>query len=379
MLLINLLLILTLKLVEINSTKIACQDENGQKVDWFSVYKLPRYVSNSNQFIQNGTAYTHLSELSQKWSLGLKSMNDSQSNAGRTLNILYNNETNSEIGYMMYNDQYGSDDDEEVLANTRKAHAKGVLIFDDQTAVWLIHSIPNYPPKPNTGKYKISPSQTVYGQSMLCITVKLSELDKIGKQLLYSYPQVFDSYIPNSLLSQNNKTGHLNNLVSVIKGERVKVAPWFNVQQLTTLNNNKFLAFHKDTKFDQDLYANLIGPTLQSSLFTETWSRGIGTLPTNCNTTYPVYNIEKINMNKLIPNFSFTVYSDHSKWAANLAMETNETKYVCIGDINRQNSQKKRGGGSVCFVGNQNVWNAYFSLIELTENCVNQNVAPANL
>ena len=37
-----------------------------------------------------------------------------------------------------------------------------------------------------------------------------------------------------------------------------------------------------------------------------------------CNSTYPVYNIEKISMNKILPKFTFTVGSDHSKWAINL-------------------------------------------------------------
>jgi hypothetical protein len=47
---------------------------------------------------------------------------------------------------------------------------------------------------------------------------------------------------------------------------------------------------------------------------------------------------------------------------------------MCIGDINRQESQKKRGGGSVCFVEK-----SYFDLIELTENCENKNVSPKSL
>jgi len=97
---------------------------------------------------------------------------------------------------------------------------------------------------------------------------------------------------------------------------------------------------------------------------------------TNCSVQYPVYNIEKINMNKIVANFSFVVGADHSKWGVNLALKSNESKYVCIGDINRQVSQKKRGGGSVCFNNNTNVWSSYFNIIELTENCQNQNVPP---
>ena len=102
-------------------------------------------------------------------------------------------------------------------------------------------------------------------------------------------------------------------------------------------------------------------------------------MSSECNSTYSVYNIEKISMNKILPKFTFTVGSDHSKWAINLAIDSNHSKYMCIGDINRQESQKKRGGGSVCFVENKNVWKSYFDLIELTENCENKNVSPNSL
>jgi deoxyribonuclease II len=355
---------------------ITCRNEQNLPIDWFSAYKLPKSAKQRNKLVATGTAYTFITETFQYWSLSNYSLNDSSSLVGNSINVLYSKNNNTDIGYILYNDQFGGDDDDDLMTNSRKAHAKGVLIFDNKSAIWLIHSIPNYPPLPKTGAYKISTSQTVYGQSILCLSVNLSELEKIGKQLLYAYPQVYDSFIPASLLIQNNNTGYLNNLLSVIKGDRVKTAPWFSIQELSTLKNNKFISFNKDARFDADLYANLIGPTLKTSLFTETWSHGVGNMNTNCSVQYPVYNIEKINMNKIVANFSFVVGADHSKWGVNLALKSNESKYVCIGDINRQVSQKKRGGGSVCFNNNTNVWSSYFNIIELTENCQNQNVPP---
>ena len=366
-----------------SSGDIGCRNEFGKPVDWFSVYKLPKTGKNSNSYIQKGTAYAFITEEHQSWSLANTSLGDAKSIAGHTLNILYNQKnitSQDRFGYVLYNDQVGSDENNEHMkTNSRKAHAKGVLIFDKKIALWLIHSIPNYPPKPVTLKYNLADSQTVYAQSMLCLSVPFEQLDQIGLQLFYSYPQIYDSFIPKSLLNLNKKTGELKNLLSALNGERVKKAPFYNVEKLSTLKNNSFLAFHKDAKFDQDLYANLIASFIKSSLFSETWSHGFGTLATDCNTTYPVYNIEKISMNKIVPRFTFNVGNDHSKWAINLAMNANQSKYICIGDINRQKSQKKRGGGSVCFMNNVNVWNSYFDLIELTENCENKNVAPNNI
>ena len=47
-------------------------------------------------------------------------------------------------------------------------------------------------------------------------------------------------------------------------------------------------------------------------------------------------------------------------------------KYVCIGDINRMNTQKKRGGGTVCFQ-NAKVWKAFTGIVKLVEPCTKPN------
>ena len=45
-----------------------------------------------------------------------------------------------------------------------------------------------------------------------------------------------------------------------------------------------------------------------------------------------------------------------------------QQRYVCIGDINRMNTQKKRGGGTVCFQ-NAKAWKAFTSIIKTVEVC----------
>lgn len=192
-----------------SSGDIGCRNEFGKQVDWFSVYKLPKTGKNSNSYIQKGTAYAFITEERQSWSLANTSLGDATSIAGHTLNILYNQKnitSQDRFGYVLYNDQVGSDENNEHMkTNSRKAHAKGVLIFDKKIALWLIHSIPNYPPKPVTLKYNLADSQTVYAQSMLCLSVPFEQLDQIGLQLFYSYPQIYDSFIPKSLLNLNKK------------------------------------------------------------------------------------------------------------------------------------------------------------------------------
>ena len=57
---------------------------------------------------------------------------------------------------------------------------------------------------------------------------------------------------------------------------------------------------------------------------------------------------------------------DHSKWVI-----SNGTSYkvACIGDINRQEDQLKRAGGTVCFVNNDKVWSQFNDLVNQIEPC----------
>ena len=45
------------------------------------------------------------------------------------------------------------------------------------------------------------------------------------------------------------------------------------------------------------------------------------------------------------------------------------TQSACIGDINRQEEQFKRGGGTVCFLNNPQVWEQYSELVSQIEPC----------
>ena len=180
------------------------------------------------------------------------------------------------MGYYLYNDQIaveGDDDsDGDIKTNANRAHAKGIILFDKTSAVWIIHSIPTYPTRPSSKKYGLDSSQSVYAQSMLCLTLPLSALSQVGTQLKFAYPQYYDSFVPASLKSNPS----LTNLNAVITGDRVAKDPFYNIDTITTFEGNQFKMFHKNRAFGKDLYADLVATTLNSPLFTETWSHGVG-------------------------------------------------------------------------------------------------------
>ena len=138
------------------------------------------------------------------------------------------------------------------------------------------------------------------------------------------------------------------------------------------MGKNQFVALHKSAYFANDLYSELVAKYVKSSLVVEAWSNGVGTMESDCVTTFPVNNVDQVNFKNFKANFS--VHSDHSKWALSVPTSSITTdKYLCIGDINRQSSQFKRGGGTLCFKNNPKVWQAYYDIIDQVEPCVNEN------
>ena len=343
----------------------------------FTAYKLPRSEhltdveklhNQSVPFLDKGTAYAYMNNQNQAWKLSTLSINDTQSLPAKTLSPLYTidfADPNNKIGYILYNDQADK-------ITVTKGHTKGVIIFDETSVVWLVHSIPHYPPKPSAKAYAINPSQCVYGQSMVCLSMSVDQLEKISQQLLYTFPQVYDYYIPQSLQKVNDNA--FKQLMDVINGAHVNEAPWYNLNYFATLAGEKFLHLAKFTNFQDDLFAGLVAETLLSDLFTETWNNGPGTLPSNCTAKLPyhVYNIEKVRFNfDDSATVSFSVHHDHSKWAVtsfktrhvlnknNYDYIEPQVKVACIGDINRQEDQYKRAGGLFCFMNNMNTWQEY--------------------
>lgn len=304
-----------------------------------------------------------------KWKMSDLSINDTLSMPGRTLEHLYSNNSD-EIGYIMYNDQA----DKVTLI---KGHTKGIILFNQNQAIWIVHSIPNFPPKKSFNQYFIRPPQCIFGQSMLCMSFSIDKLATIGKQLLYTYPQIFDYYVPDKL----KYSPTLSNLINVINGARITSPPWYNYELLTTVGGEKMMSFAKITEFNQDLYSGLVASNLKSNLFTETWNNGAGTLKSNCSSSldYHVLNIEKVKFSDF--NLEFSVHHDHSKWAVTSLKDSKhfdfewefdtaeEIKIPCVSDINRQIEQFKRAGGCVCFIENSQVWKEYYNLVDTVETC----------
>uniref|UniRef100_A0A0K0D5B0 Plancitoxin-1 n=1 Tax=Angiostrongylus cantonensis TaxID=6313 RepID=A0A0K0D5B0_ANGCA len=227
----------------------------------------------------------------------------------------------------------------------------GVTFFNGEGGVWLIHSVPKFPP-PNFYQYPRSGHH--YGQTMLCLSLPYSQLENIATQLYYNKPDIYSSQLPTTMAADYPV------LAQVIAGKYKLGEPSHNIVELTTVGGQTFKSFAKTGEFNHDLYDGLVAPTLKTDLIAETWRRGLE-VPLDCSTTYHTNDALKIQVGSTI---SFKYTKDHSK----MARSTNPSKpWLCIGDINRMTSQYVRGGGTTC-ISSKLPWKA-FDVIKSENRC----------
>ena len=141
-------------------------------------------------------------------------------------------------------------------------------------------------------------------------------------------------------------------------------APYYSIATLTSLAGTAFTSFAKYNKWGKDLYADLVAPGLRAPLAVESWPNGPGKMASSCSTPFIVENVDEMDFLELEDD-DFTTKHDHAKWAISL---DSKQPYVCVGDINRMETQKRRGGGTLCFL-NQAVWKTFKSSIKVLEEC----------
>lgn len=116
-----------------------------------------------------------------------------------------------------------------------------------------------------------------------------------------------------------------------------------------------------------DLYSSWVAPALQSHLLVQFWTLSSGVLPSECTGPWKVLDVTRLKPGQ---SFAFQNTKDHSKWAVSTQAPRSGWGsvsrggggggggWVCVGDINRNNAEETRGGGTVC-QQNPAVWKAY--------------------
>uniref|UniRef100_UPI003AADF338 deoxyribonuclease-2-alpha n=1 Tax=Centroberyx gerrardi TaxID=166262 RepID=UPI003AADF338 len=366
-----LVLLILYQPVEGDTSPITCYNDQGEAVDWFYLYKLPKQHGRTSY---TGEKYLLMERGSGGWTEGKGTVNDTTGALGRTVGQLYTQGKNTEVAYILYNDQRPAEafgDRWVGDAGSRGGHTKGVVLLDKSQGFWLVHSTPQFPPVQQAGQYYYPSTGVTNGQNFICVTYPLDRFQTIGEQLQINQPDVYDCDVPQSLASmvpalaavckKNRPANHIFPHVKPVSNRSVT---------LTSKQGTNFISFAKGASFDNDLYHSWVAPTLQSDLLVQFWVRSTGILPSDCSLGWKVLDITLLSPGQ---TFTFKASQDHSKWAvstqpAGSGAGGGAGGWVCVGDINRNEAEEKRGGGTVC-LRDPAVWKAYRSAALECEMC----------
>ena len=202
-------------------------------------------------------------------------------------------------------------DETSLLGNTqhKKGHCKGLVAWNMDSISWLIHSVPNFPRFfTGTTISSIEPSETIYGQSFVYVTMAFSQpkLIAILNQLQIMQAHVF-----------------------MEKG----IVPFPDKHKPTDFStisiSERIVHIAKPPSLHMDVYQHLL-VAYPGKWRVQTWKRGHHVPPDE---------IEDIEFMKC-KSKEWKTSQDHSKWGIN-------EQECWIGDLNRMTSQESRGGGGL--------------------------------
>ncbi|HEX8370749.1 MAG TPA: deoxyribonuclease II family protein [Pyrinomonadaceae bacterium] len=337
------------------SNTLSAMDDNGNPVDWWFLYKVAGKSVASDGSKATGNEYVYFDSSGpqgKKLTLSPHLMSDASKGAvSNTLNQIYNNLDDPDLGWFFYNDE----DPITEKTNSERGHTKGVLCFNLETnsAFWMIHSTPKFSLK---DAYGFPETATGNGQTFLCITLKDADTAKAIAAQMYvaQQPNVFlASKVPASMDSDDPRAQLINNTVAPGKTSYANFITFTSRagQSFKCIARNKYW----DTAGDDDFYNDLVGPALGESLEVETWEHDPVPGDMDDDKVHTVNAMKEVNLAPLgfTPSFAWSEENDHAKLA--VSAQNEPVKYVCVGDLNFTIAQEKRSGGTVAFI-NDDLW-----------------------
>jgi deoxyribonuclease-2 len=318
---------------------ISALDESGNPVDWWFIYKVPELKRGSNSDSATGYEYVYFDPNQSKVEKSPNLLNGGKGALNLTLNTVLKNPT-STTGWVLYNDEMpasakGTD-------NGNLGHTKGVIAFDtaSKTAFWLLHSWPKFadPGAPDDPTPK-------YGQTYMCLTLDTDTAGKIAAQMA-------NHQEPQTYLNRQANLAKTDPLFILTQPLNSKPPADADVLELQTRGGMPFKVIAKNRQWDQDFWNGLVGPTLKEDMDVETWIRGPIPPIADTDGIHKTFDVKYINFSSLGAHWAWPETHDHAKWGI-----TVHSDWVCVGDINRMISQRKRGGGTIAFQ-NRTLWTA---------------------
>ena len=326
--------------------KISALDENGKPVDWFFIYKVPKLTGGGDTDKATGYEYVYydstIDALPPAKRVIDKSPHVLNSDTGAlnlTLDSVFDGKVDASTGWILYNDEEPASTNHKDRSDL--GHSKGVLAFDTKTRTgyWLLHSWPKFADPEG----KVDPTP-MYGQTYLCLTLDLDTIEQLaGLMISHQQPQTY--YTNTADLDQSSSLYELAQPLQANDPAEHKVL------ELKTAGGMPFKVIAKNRAWNQDFWNGLVGPSLAEDMNVETWIRGPIAPVADTDGIHKTYDIKYINLGPLGIHMAWPETHDHAKWGI-----TTHSDWVCVADINRMISQRKRGGGAIAFQ-NETLWN----------------------
>lgn len=315
-------------------------DELGNPVDFSFMYKTPHLPGAASGY---GYMYydSAMDTAGEKIALSSFALDKEEGAFHRTLAQQHIDGA----GYIKWNDERPDGHPDDGL----KGHSKGFFIADDKTGVYQLHS---WPLTPAVGVWK-APTP-IYGQTFLALSLDIATLERIATQMLsHQEPQVYD-------VKSLDTWGP--DLRSMAMGQLVpRPAPSFDILDGETLGGMAFKLLAENRQNNGNFWdeiANALGVPIN----TETWVRGPLSPVQDPGGTFRVFDVKSINLHPLGQPLEWSETFDHSKFG----LSDDPTKpWVIIADKNRQDSQRKRGGGGIA-IQCPHLWYALSQIDSLT-------------
>ncbi|EGR31038.1 protein kinase domain protein [Ichthyophthirius multifiliis] len=296
----------------------SCLDSKGNKVDYFIALKHP----DSTEF-----SYCDSSKPCKDLESTKKELNDiSISPLLKTLQQIKSLKSDK-YASVFWNDEVAEKD-----ISLTYAHSKGIMGLDKHNGFLIVHSAPKFPLIINDEiDLKIQDGQQIFAQHFFCISTTSEQLNNIAEGYTIDWPYVYASNNATSILDQFK---NIQQLISKKKNTDLqqKVIPFQSHKGI------KFEKFSKSGSWVVPFYENVVSTHIKSGLIVESWGSPQET--PSCQGEFQVFS----NLEVAFPKQDeFKQTKDHSKYAISTDQKLH---FVCLGDINRQQTQWKRGGGT---------------------------------
>lgn len=279
--------------------------ETNEEVDYYVIY-----------FLRGGKSYAYFDNNTKPKIYSIEKNDFPPLQMSLALNSNKNN-------YIVWNDQAL----EGLPDMSTTAHSKGIIAYNKTKAYYLNHSLPKFPGVMADGKFSSDlPSNSgVYTQTFFCFSMSLEDVQVLLTEMKDVKPGIQKSKINLKSNSELDKA-----MLDLIQNKSRLKNPEMDVVKV-----NDFFAFLKPYSLSVMPW-DYISDYFKEDFTVATWTKP-ELIPNNCKEKYKTLNALEYNI--LGNKYSNT--QDHSKWAFSKS-------YVCFGDINRTESQLKRGGMIIC-------------------------------